>query len=94
MPVSLVEAERGRRIDEPFPDGESYRQVVSRVRDFLNDLSHRYDDARVVIIGHSATRWALDHLLRGTALADLVGAPFQWQGGWFYVLPAMSHLEI
>jgi broad specificity phosphatase PhoE len=52
----------------------------------LRDLSPRYDDARVVVIGHAATRWALDHLLEGVPLPDLVRAPFRWREGWFYTL--------
>jgi hypothetical protein len=30
----------------------------------------------VVVIGYAATRWALDHLLCGEELEDLVDAPF------------------
>jgi alpha-ribazole phosphatase/probable phosphoglycerate mutase len=86
MPVSRLAAERSRHVDEPFPAGESYRQVVDRVQRFLNDLRPRYDGARILVIGHSATRWALDHLLCGIALVDLVDAPFQWQEGWVYLL--------
>lgn len=87
MPVSQLEAERSRRIFEPFPGGESYSQVVRRVESFLADLPRRFDGARIVIIGHTATRWALDHLLCGVELADLVAAPFRWREGWLYVLP-------
>ena len=87
MPVSQLEAERSSHVDEPFPGGESYRQVVERVRGFLDDISRTCDGQRVVVIGHSATRWALDHLLAGAALEDLVGAPFRWREGWLYVLP-------
>lgn len=87
MPVARLMTERSRHIDSPFPEGESYRQVVKRVQDFLADLPAKFDGGRVLLIGHSATRWALDHLLHGTALEDLVGAPFQWQEGWRYVLP-------
>ena len=87
LPVSRIERERSRRIDEPFPGGESYREVVERVLSFLDDLSPTFDGSRIVVIGHSATRWALDHLLNGRALADLVDAPFEWQEGWLYSLP-------
>ncbi len=38
------------------------------------------------MIGHSATRWALEHLLKGVPLEVLVGAPFEWQEGWLYEL--------
>ena len=34
-PVDDVAAVRRRHIDEPFPGGESYRQVVERTRAFL-----------------------------------------------------------
>ncbi|MDP9265018.1 MAG: hypothetical protein M3O91_02700 [Chloroflexota bacterium] len=45
---------------------------------------------RVLIIGHSATRFALDHLLRGAPLEDLVDAPFDWRPGWLNALPPPS----
>jgi hypothetical protein len=38
----------------------------------------------VLVIGHSATRWALDHLLSGRALEELVDAPVDWRPGWYY----------
>lgn len=88
MPVSQLETERTRRIDDPFPGGESYRQVVARMRGFLGDLASSYDDVRILVIGHSATRWAIDHLLEGKALEELVDAPFAWQEGWVYRLPS------
>ncbi len=86
MPTARLEAERSSRIDEPYPAGESYRDVVERVRAFLDDVAAEYDGRRVLVIGHSATRWALDHLLTGTPLEELVEAPFAWQEGWEYVL--------
>jgi broad specificity phosphatase PhoE len=86
MPVRRLAAERARHVDEPFPNGESYRQAVERVRGFLDELARDRDGASVVVIGHAATRWALDHLLTGTPLEDLVSAPFDWRPGWRYVL--------
>lgn len=74
---------RSRYIATPFPNGESYGDVVERVRAFLADLAP-YAGGRVLLIGHSATRWALEHLLLGTPLEDLVDAPFDWQPGWSY----------
>jgi broad specificity phosphatase PhoE len=86
-PVSRLERERLRRISQPFPGGESYLQVVARVADFLEGLARDFDGSRVLVVGHSATRWALDHLLAGAALSDLVVTPFGWQQGWSYALP-------
>ena len=75
--ADIDEAERVRRIDEPFPGGESYRQVVDRTRDFLNDLVPEFEGARVLLIAHSANRWTLQHLLLGVPLEEVVGAPFE-----------------
>jgi broad specificity phosphatase PhoE len=87
MPVRRVAAERLRRIHQPFPGGQSYQQVVAQTRAFLRDLAAGWDGHTVVVIAHSANRWALDCLLDGRALEDLVDAPFDWRPGWSYSLP-------
>ena len=84
MPASRLETERPLRIDRPFPDGESWRQAVERVGGFLQELAETRDGERVLVIGHVATRWALDHFVSGVSLADLVDAPFDWREGWTY----------
>jgi broad specificity phosphatase PhoE len=86
LPGALVAAEQTDHVDVPFIGGESYVEAVERVRSFLYDLARAWDGARVLVIGHTATRWALDHLLLGVPLADLVGAPFEWQEGWEYTV--------
>jgi alpha-ribazole phosphatase/probable phosphoglycerate mutase len=86
-PVACIEAERSGRVDEPFPGGESYRDVVTRMRAFLGDVARSHDGERVLVVGHSATRWALEHLLQDVPLEDLVVAPFDWREGWEYVVP-------
>ena len=65
-------------LDEPYPGGESWRQAVDRVGRFLADLPLRWDGQRVVVIGHVATRWGLDHHLNGVALETLVAEEFAW----------------
>ena len=87
MPVARLAAERARHIDESFPGGQSYRQVVGQTRGFLRDLAVSWEGSRVVVIAHSANRWALEHLLNGRSLHELVDAPFEWQPGWVYRLP-------
>ncbi|MGW0755722.1 histidine phosphatase family protein [Streptomyces sp. NPDC002814] len=86
-PVSVLAAERSRHIDVPFPGGQSYREVVDATADFLGDLDVGWSGQRVLIIAHSANRWALDSLLTGALIEDLIDAPFQWQEGWHYTLP-------
>jgi hypothetical protein len=43
--------------------------------------------ARVLVVAHSANRWALQHLLDGTPLRNLVAGPFEWQPGWTWQVP-------
>jgi broad specificity phosphatase PhoE len=85
-PVEQIEVTRLDRIKVPFPGGESYVDVVKRTRDFLGDLLRNYNGSRLLVIAHSANRWALQHLLEGAPLADAISAAFAWQEGWEYAL--------
>jgi broad specificity phosphatase PhoE len=92
-PVAEIDALKPSRIDEPFPGGESYRQVVERTQSLLNDLFPDHDGSRVLLVAHSANRWALQHLLLGARLEDIVTAPFAWQQGWEYALPGQLSVQ-
>jgi broad specificity phosphatase PhoE len=87
--MSRVELQRTRRehLEESYPAGESWRQAVQRVGRFLDDLHLYWEGKRVLIIGHVATRWALEHYLNGVSLEDLTEAEFNWREGWEYILP-------
>ena len=76
--------ERAAHIDEPFPGGESWRQAIARVGRFLEDLRRRWDTTRVLVIGHVATRWALDHYLEDVPIEQLLTEDFRWEPGWEY----------
>jgi broad specificity phosphatase PhoE len=86
MPVELLDAERVSHLDEPWPDGESYRQVVDRTRAFIDDVKSGRDGTRILVVAHSANKHALDHLLLGKDLASLVEGGMAWRPGWEYVL--------
>jgi broad specificity phosphatase PhoE len=80
-------APRRQYVDRPFPGGQSYRDVLEQTREFLAEVRSQYDGRKVLVVAHSANRWALKHLLDGGApLEDLVDAPFEWQPGWEYEL--------
>jgi 2,3-bisphosphoglycerate-dependent phosphoglycerate mutase len=85
-PVDVVHAERERRLDEPYPGGESWRGALDRVDGCLDDLAARWDGARLVVIGHVATRFALDRRVHGAILEELMETPFAWREGWRYTL--------
>jgi broad specificity phosphatase PhoE len=76
--------DRADYLDEPYPAGESWRQAVARVARWLDDLTPRWSGERVLVVGHVATRWALDHYLNDVPLETLVAADFAWQEGWEY----------
>lgn len=85
-PAAKLHQDRTRYLTEPYPAGESWAQAVDRVIGFLRDLPSRWAGQRVLIIGHVATRWALDLLVDGHSLAELSDADFGWREGWEYQL--------
>ena len=88
-PMAQIEAERLARVTVPFPKGESYEQCAARVRRVLAELR---DGRTVLIIGHRATQYGLEHCISGVPLAQAVTAPWRWQPGWTYSLPKVSDL--
>lgn len=85
-PADEVTAMKPACIEIPFPNGESYVQSSARMKAFLDDLAHDYDGKRVMIIGHRATQYALEHWINGVPLAEIVPAPWKWRPGWEYVM--------
>jgi broad specificity phosphatase PhoE len=86
MPAAELHSGRFEHLDQPYPGGESWRQAVTRMGRFLGDLPLRWDGQRVLVIGHVATRWGLDHFIGGVPLEDLAGEDFVWREGWEYRL--------
>jgi broad specificity phosphatase PhoE len=89
-----VEMERARlsAIATPFPQGESYTQVAVRMRSFLEQLAAERAGQRVMLVGHAATLWMLEHWLQARPLVEVVGLfpgrpwrfvldPQQWHDG-------------
>ena len=83
-PTGEVHVDRLAHLDQPYPGGESWRQAVGRVRGFLDDLQLRWDGQRVLVVGHAATRWALEHWVNGVPVETSLVAEFEWQEGWEY----------
>ena len=78
-------ARRSARAPRPaLPGGESWRQAVTRGGRFLADLPLRWNGQRILVIGHVATRWGLDHFIHGVPLEDLAAQDFGWREGWEY----------
>lgn len=86
-PRAAMEAARFAAIHVPYPNGESYAQVAQRMQGFLADIAARHDGQSIMLIGHAATLFTLEHLLRNRPLEETVG---HWpERPWRYTLPTM-----
>jgi broad specificity phosphatase PhoE len=85
-PASEIDRARALHIATPFPGGESYQQVVDRTASWLAELTAAFAGQSVLVIGHRATFYALEHLIGRVPLVDAVAAPWTWQPGWTYGL--------
>ena len=90
-PAEELRGRRAAHICTPYPNGQSFSDVIGEVETFLAELAAAWDGKRVLVIGHTATRWALDHLIHKTPLENMVDAPFGWRPGWEYVLHRGVH---
>lgn len=66
-PLTEIDSLREQAVAEPFSGGESYNQVALRMIPWLDEIRSR-DARRLIVVGHRATLYALEHLLLGTPL--------------------------
>ncbi len=85
-PAPEVHGDRRAYLEMPYPQGESWTLATDRVGRVFTDLPTRWDEQRVLIVGHVATRWALERFIEGRDLRDLASEEFVWQEGWEYRL--------
>jgi broad specificity phosphatase PhoE len=83
-PAADIEARRASHITLPFPGGESYEQCVARVSAWLADAGAAHSGGHLLVIGHRATFYALEHLLCRLPLEQVIAAPWRWRPGWTY----------
>jgi len=82
----VIERERAERVAVAVPGGKSHREAVARVASFLGEVCGDASGARILLVGHTAMRWALDQLLEGRPLEGLVTARFDGREGWEYAV--------
>ena len=77
-------------ITKPFPNGESMKDVETRIKEFLDYLKKNYFGKHIAIVAHKAPQLAMDVLLKGLswkqAIKDDWRLKKQWQPGWQYTL--------
>ena len=78
------------RIDTPFPNGESYKDVETRIADFIGFLKNNYQGKHVAIMAHQAPQFALEVLLLGKTWPQVIEEDWrksgEWQPGWDYLV--------
>jgi len=77
-------------VNQPFPNGESYKDVEKRIADFLNYLFDNYYRKHIAIVAHQAPQLALEVLLNGKTWERAIKEDWRtqdkWQPGWDYEL--------
>jgi broad specificity phosphatase PhoE len=77
-------------IDQPFPSGESYRDVEARLELFCKFLKEKYDNRHVAIVAHQGPQLALDVLLKNKSWEQAIAEDWRrtgaWQPGWQYII--------
>lgn len=75
-------------VEEPFPNGESYKDVEKRISSFIDFLKKNYCGKHVAIVAHQAPQLALDVLVKGKAWRQAIAEDWRkrkdWQPGWAY----------
>lgn len=85
-PTEIVGPMKKDKIEEPFPNGESYQQAVARVQEFYYELKKAHSEKTVLIVGHRATQYGLDMLIGSKTLEECLTTPLEWQPYWEYEL--------
>lgn len=77
-------------IIEPFPNGESLKDVEERVRDFCNYLKENYDGKTVAVVAHKAPQFAFEVITKGITWEEAIERDWRkskaWQPGWEYII--------
>ena len=75
-------------IDEPFPNGESLKDVEKRVKEFLDYIKDNYDGKTIGIIAHRAPQLAIEVITKHISWEEANKNDWRktgdWQPGWEY----------
>lgn len=77
-------------IDKKYPNGESYKDVEKRIREFLKYLLDNYSDKTVGIVAHQAPQLAIEVIINGKSWKQAIEEDWrpkkEWKPGWVYEL--------
>ena len=75
-------------IEQPFPGGESLKDVEKRLVSFVSDLQKSYQGKIVGVLSHHAPQLALDVIANNVSWKVAISSDWRrtssWQPGWKY----------
>ncbi|MCK5061714.1 histidine phosphatase family protein [Candidatus Parcubacteria bacterium] len=86
--VKEFKNEMNKYVNTPFPNGESYKDVEKRIRDFCEYLKINYNRKYIAVVAHQAPQLALDVILKDKIWEQAIAEDWRdtgvWQPGWEY----------
>lgn len=77
-------------IDNPFPNGESLKDVEKRIAEFIEYVKKEYDEKTIAIVAHRAPQLAFEVLTKNITWDEALKNDWRknkaWQPGWEYII--------
>lgn len=77
-------------INNPFPNGESLKDVEKRINSFIEDVKKEYAGKNIAIVAHRAPQLALEVLTKKISWEEAIDNDWRktgdWQPGWEYII--------
>ena len=77
-------------IEEPFPNGESLKDVEKRIESFIKDIKQKYEGKTIAIVAHRAPQLAFEVLTKNVTWEEALEKDWRrtkaWQPGWEYTI--------
>ena len=79
-----------QHIYDNFPEGESLKDVESRIKDFVKFLKENFEGKKIAIVAHRAPQLALEVVLNGKTWEKAIDEDWRktksWKPGWTYII--------
>lgn len=76
-------------VDNPFPEGESFRDVEVRLESFVEYIREHFEGKHIAVVAHQAPQLALEVILGGKSWHEAIKSDWRrrgaWRPGWEYI---------
>lgn len=77
-------------INQPFPNGESLKDVENRIANFIEYIKSEYSGKTIAIVAHRAPQLAFEVLTKNITWEEALKNDWRktksWQPGWEYII--------